>query len=344
MGVCRFECLPVNPLCDESVSGHAKADPPPLGLATSVSLGLFCEPLINHAAGDGIRAGQFQLGGVVLVAIAAFLRNGNRLTQLSGGEPACGANLTVVMDDGLVLIHAHPVANHERTRKRPHIAHTVLGAQGVQAGFFVNFAGNCLFEVFAGVNESGNEGEPVGVPLAVIRQQHALAVTAGHQRHHGGFNAGEHHLARGGTADTLGAEGRLFAAVGGVAHVDEVVAACKGGCVVGAAFRVLVDRVVPEATAGGAHPRVVQVDGDLREGFILAVEHVHLRATILLGVSAVGGGADDAARKDRIFGQRLSSIVTGQVVHGSVIVEEGFPFTGNEQVARCMSISGSVFR
>ena len=339
----------MNPLCDESVSGHAKTDPPPLGLATSVSLGLFCEPLINHAAGNGIRAGQLQLGGVVLVAVAALLRNSNRLTQLSGGEPACGTNLTVVMDDGLVLIHAHPVANHERTRKRPHIAHTVLGAQGVQAGFFVNFAGNCLFEVFAGVNESGNEGEPVGVPLAVIRQQHALAVTAGHQRHHGGFNAGEHHLARGGTADTLGAEGRLFAAVGGVAHVDEVVAACKGGCVVGAAFRVLVDRVVPEATAGGAHPRVVQVGGDLREGFILAVEHVHLRPDILLrgillGVSIVGGGADDAARKDRIFGQRLSSIVTGQVVHGSVIVEEGFPFTGNEQVARCMSISGSVFR
>lgn len=334
----------MDPLCDENVSGHAKTDPPPLGLATSVSLGLFCEPLINHAAGDGIRAGQFQLGGVVLVAIAAFLRNGNRLTQLSGGEPACGANLTVVMDDGLVLIHAHPVANHERTRKRPHIAHTVLGAQGVQAGFFVNFAGNCLFEVFAGVNESGNEGEPVGVPLAVVCQQYALAVTAGHQRHDGGFDTGEHHFARGGAADSLGAEGRLFAAVGGVAHVDEVVAACKGGCVVGAAFRVLVDRVVPEATAGGAHPRIIQVSGDLREGFILTVEHVHLRTTILLGVSTVGGGADYAARKDRIFGQRLSSIVTGQVVHDSVIVEEGFPFAGKEQVARCMSISGSVFR
>ena len=334
----------MDPLCDENVSGHAKTDPPPLGLATSVSLGLFCEPLINHAASDGVRAGQLQLGGVVLVAIAALLRNSNRLTQLSGGEPACGTNLTVVVDDGFVLIHARPVANHERTRERPHIAHTVLGAEGVQAGFFVDFAGNCLFEVFAGVNETGDEGEAVGMPLAVIREQHALAVTAGHQRHHGGFNAGEHHLARGGTADTLGAEGRLFAAVGGVAHVDEVVAACKGGCVVGAAFRVLVDRVVPEATAGGAHPRIIQVSGDLREGFILAVEHVHLRATILLGVSAVGGGADDAARKDRIFGQRLSSIVTGQVVHGSVIVEEGFPFTGNEQVARCMSISGSVFR
>ena len=334
----------MDPLCDENVSGHAKTDPPPLGLATSVSLGLFCEPLINHAASDGVRAGQLQLGGVVLVAIAALLRNSNRLTQLSGGEPACGTNLTVVVDDGFVLIHARPVANHERTRERPHIAHAVLGAEGVQAGFFVDFAGNCLFEVFAGVNETGDEGEAVGMPLAVIREQHALAVTAGHQRHHGGFNAGEHHLARGGTADTLGAEGRLFAAVGGVAHVDEVVAACKGGCVVGAAFRVLVDRVVPEATAGGAHPRIIQVSGDLREGFILAVEHVHLRATILLGVSAVGGGADDAARKDRIFGQRLSSIVTGQVVHGSVIVEEGFPFTGNEQVARCMSISGSVFR
>lgn len=112
----------------------------------------------------------------------------------------------------------------------------------------------------------------------------------------------------------------------------------------GAAFRVLVDRVVPEATAGGAHPRVIQVGSDLREGFVLAVEHVHLRTTILLGVGTVGGGANHATRKDGLFGQRLSSIVTGQVVHGSVIVEEGFPFMGNEQVARCMSISGSVFR
>lgn len=247
MGVCRFECLPVNPLCDESVSGHAKTDPPPLGLATSVSLGLFCEPLINHAAGDSIRAGQLQLGGVVLIAVAALLRNSNRLTQLSGGEPACGTNLTVVMDDGFILIHMHPVANHERTRERPHVTHAVLGAESVQAGFFVDFAGNCLFEVFAGVNESGNEGKTVGVPLAVIRQQHALAVTAGHQRHHGGFDAGEHHLAGGGAADSLRAEGRLLAAVGGVAHVDEVVAACQGGGVVGAALWVVVDRVVAEA-------------------------------------------------------------------------------------------------
>ena len=334
----------MDPLCDENVSGHAKTDPPPLGLATSVSLGLFREPLINHAAGDSVRAGQLQLGGVILVTVATFLRNSNRLTQLSGGEPACGTNLTVVVDDGFVLIHAHPVANHERTRERPHIAHTVLGAEGVQAGFFVDFAGDCLFEVFAGVNEPRDERKTVGVPLAVVCQQYALAVTAGHQRHDGGFDTGEHHFARGGAADSLGAEGRLFAAVGGVAHVDEVVAACKGGCVVGAAFRVLVDRVVPEATAGGAHPRVVQVDGDLREGFILAVEHVHLRATILLGVSAVSGGADDTACKDHVFGQRLGSIVTGQVVQGSVIVEEGFPFAGDEQVARCVSVSGCVFR
>ncbi len=334
----------MNPLCDESVSGHAKTDPPPLGLATSVSLGLFCEPLINHAAGNGIRAGQFQLGGVVLIAVAALLRNSNRLTQLSGGEPACGTNLTVVMDDGLVLIHAHPVANHERTRERPHITHAVLGAESVQAGFFVDFAGDCLFKVFAGINESGNEGETVGVPLAVIRQQHALTVTAGHQRHHGRFNAGEHHLAGGGAADSLGAEGRLLATVGGVAHVDEVVAACQGGGIVGTAFRVLVDRVVEEATDRGVHPRVVQVDGDLREGFILAVEHVHLRATILLGIDTVGGGANHAACKDRIFGQRLGSIATSQVVQGSVIVEEGFPFAGNEQVARRVSVSGCVFR
>ena len=141
-----------------------------MGLATSVSLGLFCEPLINHAAGNSIRAGQLQLGGVILVAIAALLRNRNRLTQLSGGEPAGGTDLTIVMDDGFILIHAHPVADHERTRERPHIAHTVLGAEGVQTGFFVDFTGNRLFEVFAGVNETGDEGETVGVPLAVIRQ------------------------------------------------------------------------------------------------------------------------------------------------------------------------------
>ena len=334
----------MEPLYDKSISGHAKTDPPPLGLATSVSLGLFGEPLINHAAGDRIRAGQLQLGGVILVAVAALLRNCNRLTQLGGGKPACGTNLAIMVDDGFILIHARPVANHERARERPHITHTVFGAQGVQTGLFVNFASNRLFKVFAGVNETGDKGEAVGVPLAVVCQQYALAVAAGHQRHDGGFDTGEHHFARGGAADSLGAEGRLFAAVGGVAHVDEVVAACKGGCVVGAAFRVLVDRVVPEATAGGAHPRIIQVSGDLREGFILTVEHVHLRTTILLGVSTVGGGADYAARKDRIFGQRLSSIVTGQVVHDSVIVEEGFPFAGDEQVARCMSISGSVFR
>lgn len=334
----------MDPLCDENVSGHAKTDPPPLGLATSVSLGLFCEPLINHAASDGVRAGQLQLGGVILVTVATFLRNSNRLTQLSGGEPACGTNLTVVVDDGFVLIHAHPVANHERSRERPHVTHAVLGAQGVQAGLFVDFAGNRLFKVLARVNETRDEGEAVGVPLAVIRQQHELAIAAGHQRHHGGFDTGEHQLAGGGAADSLGAEGRLLATVGGVAHVDEVVAACQGGGVVGAAFRVLVDRVVPEATAGGAHPRIIQVSGDLREGFILTVEHVHLRTTILLGVSTVGGGANHATRQDSFLRQRLGSIVTGQVVHGSVSVEKGFPFARNEQVAWRVSISGRVFR
>ena len=313
-----------------------------MGLATSVSLGLFGEPLINHAAGNGVRAGQLKLGGVVLVAVAALLRNRYRLTQLSGGEPAGGANLTVVMDDGFVLIHARPVANHERARERPHITHAVLGAEGVQTGFFVDFAGDCLFEVFAGVNESGDEGEAVGVPLAVIRQQYALAVAAGHQRHDGGFNAGEHQFAGGGAADALGAEGCLLATIGGVAPVDEVVTACQGGGVVGAAFRVLVHRVVAETTGGGAHPRGVEVGDDLREGFILAVEHVHLCFTILLGVSTVGGGANYTARKDSLFGQRLGSIVTGQVVQGSVIVEEGFPFAGDEQVARCVSVNGCV--
>ena len=324
----------MEPLYDKSISGHAKTDPPPLGLATSVSLGLFGEPLINHAAGDRIRAGQLQLGGVILVAVAALLRNCNRLTQLGGGKPACGTNLAIMVDDGFILIHARPVANHERARERPHITHTVFGAQGVQTGLFVNFASNRLFKVFAGVNETGDKGEAVGVPLAVIRQQHALAVAAGHQRHHGGFNAGEHQLAGGGAADSLGAEGRLLATVGGVAHVDEIVAACQGGGVVGATFRVIVDRVVAETTGGGAHPRVVQVGGDLHEGFILTVEHVHLCLTILLGVSTVGGGANYTARKDRLFGQRLDSILTGQVVQGSVIAEEGFPFTGDEQVAQ----------
>ena len=102
----------------------------------------------------------------------------------------------------------------------------------------------------------------------------------------------------------------------------------------GAAFGVVVDRVVAEAAGGGAHPRGVQVGGNLHEGFILAVEHVHLCLTILLGVGTVGGGADHTARKDSLFGQRLGSIVTGQVVQGSVIVEEGFPFAGDEQVAQ----------
>ena len=334
----------MEPLYDKSISGHAKTDPPPLGLATSVSLGLFGEPLINHAAGDRIRAGQLQLGGVILVAVTALLRNCNRLTQLGGGKPACGTNLAIMVDDGFILIHARPVANHERARERPHITHAVLGAEGMQAGLLVDFASDCLFEVLARVNETGDEGETVGVPLTVIRQQHALAVAASHQCHDGGLNAGEHHLAGGGAADALGTEGRLLAAVCGVAHVDEVVAACQGGGVVGAAFRVVVDRVVAETAGGGAHPRVVEVGGDLREGFILTVEHVHLCPAVLLRVGAVGGGADYATRKDRLFGQRLGSIVTGQVVQGSVIVEEGFPLAGNEQVTRCVSVSGCVFR
>ena len=305
-----------------------------MGLATSVSLGLFCEPLINHAAGNGVRAGQLQLGGVILVAVTALLRNCNRLTQLGGGKPACGTNLAIMVDDGFILIHARPVANHERARERPHITHTVFGAEGVQAGLLVDFASDCLFKVLARVNETGDEGETVRVPLAVIRQQHALAVAAGHQRHHGGFNAGEHQLAGGGAADALGAEGRFLAAVCGVAHVDEVVAACQGGGVVGAAFRVIMDRVVAEATGGGVHPRVVQVGGNLREGFVLTIEHVHLCLTILLGDGTVGGGANHATRKDSVFGQRLGSIVTGQVVQGFVIVEEGFSRAGNQQVAQ----------
>ena len=218
-----------------------------MGLATSVSLGLFGEPLINHAAGDGVRAGQLQLGRVILVAVTALLRNSNSLTQLGGGKPACGTNLAIMVDDGFILIHARPVANHERARERPHITHAVLGAEGMQAGLLVDFASDGLFEVLARVNEPGDEGKAVGVPLAVIRQQYALAVAAGHQCHDGGLNAGEHHLAGGGAADSLGAEGRLLATVGGVAHVDEVVAACQGGGVVGAALWVVVDRVVAEA-------------------------------------------------------------------------------------------------
>ena len=117
----------------------------------------------------------------------------------------------------------------------------------------------------------------------------------------------------------------------------------------GAAFRVVVDRVVAETTGGGAHPRVVQVGGDLCEGFVLAVEHVHLCPVLLclaalLCFNAVGGGANHAARQDSVLSQRLGSIVTGQVVQGSVIVEEGFPFAGDEQVAQCVSVSGCVFR
>ena len=102
----------------------------------------------------------------------------------------------------------------------------------------------------------------------------------------------------------------------------------------GAAFRVIMDRVVAEATGGGVHPRVVQVGGNLREGFVLTIEHVHLCLTILLGDGTVGGGANHATRKDSVFGQRLGSIVTGQVVQGSVIVEEGFSRAGNQQVAQ----------
>ena len=65
---------------------------------------------------------------------------------------------------------------------------------------------------------------------------------------------------------------------------------------------------------------------------------------VVLGVSTVGGGANHATRQDSFLRQRLGSIVTGQVVHGSVSVEKGFPFARNEQVAWRVSISGRVFR
>ncbi len=115
----------------------------------------------------------------------------------------------------------------------------------------------------------------------------------------------------------------------------------------GAAFRVVVDRVVAETTGGGAHPRVVQVGGDLREGFVLAIEHVHLRPvllclTVLLRICAIGGGANHAARQDSVLGQRLGGIATGQVVQGSVVVEEGLSRAGDEQVAQRVSASGRV--
>ncbi len=114
----------------------------------------------------------------------------------------------------------------------------------------------------------------------------------------------------------------------------------------GAALRVVVDRVVTETASGGVHPRVVQVGGDLREGFVLAIEHVHLCLTILLDVGTVGSGANHTARQDSVLSQRLGSIVTGQVVQGSVVVEEGLPRAGDEQVARraVRNSIGRVFR
>ena len=110
----------------------------------------------------------------------------------------------------------------------------------------------------------------------------------------------------------------------------------------GAAFGVVVDRVVAEAAGGGVHPRVVEVGGDLREGFVLAVEYVHLRPAVLLRVSTVGGRANHAARQDSVLGQRLGGIATGQVVQGSVVVEEGLSRAGDEQVAQRVSASGRV--
>ena len=111
----------------------------------------------------------------------------------------------------------------------------------------------------------------------------------------------------------------------------------------GTTFRVLVDRVVAEAPAGGAHPRVVQLGGNLREGFVLAVNHVHLCRAILLHVIAVSGGTDYAVRQDSFLRQQFGRITTGQIVHGSLIVEEGFPFARNEQVAQC-ALRNSLMR
>ena len=342
---CTFRCE------TPAVCGHGKRDPPPLGLATSVALGLFCEPLIEHAAGDRIRAGQLQLGGVVLPTVAVFLRDGYRLAQLLGGKPAGGANFTVVMDNGLVLIHGHSVADHERAWERPYVTHAVLGAESVQAGLFVDFTGDGLFKVFTRVDEPCDEGETIGVPLAVIGQQYAFAVAAHDQAHDGRFDAGKDHFAGCGAADSPATDGGFFTSVGGVPHFDEVVAAGQGYGVAGAAERVAVHRVVAESAGGGLHGSLrtvrfggIELLGDGLKGVVLAVEGVYLCPAILLRVSAVSGRANHAAHQDSVLSQRLGSIATGQVVQGSIIVEEGFPFAGDEQVARCVSVSGRVFR
>ncbi len=75
----------------------------------------------------------------------------------------------------------------------------------------------------------------------------------------------------------------------------------------GAALRVVVDRVVTETAGGGVHSRVIQVSGDLHEGFVLAVEYVHLCPVLLclaalLCFDTVGGGANHAARQNGILG------------------------------------------
>ena len=88
------------------------------------------------------------------------------------------------------------------------------------------------------------------------------------------------------------------------------------------------------------------VCGNLREDFVLAIEHVHLCPAVLLRVGTVGGGANHTTRQDSLLSQRLGSIATGQVVQGSVVVEEGLPRAGDEQVARrgVRNSLGRVFR
>ena len=110
-------------------------------------------------------------------------------------------------------------------------------------------------------------------------------------------------------------------------------------------------RVVAKSVGGGLHGSLravrfggVELLGDGLKGVVLAVEGVYLCLAVLLRVGTVGSQANHAARKDSVLSQQLGSIATGQVVQGSVIIEEGLPFAGNQQVARRVSISGCVFR
>ena len=232
------------------------------------------------------------------------------------------------MFHGLGVIDRYPVADHERAREGPHIAHAVVKVESLQPGFFIDFAGYCLFQVLAGIHEPGDEGEAVFVPEPIIRQQHPFAVAAEDERHNRRFDAREYELAGCGAPHlAFPVDQRRISRVRGILHFKKVVAFSKGGGVAGTPGGVFVHGVEAEPVLRCGDGRIRVSSGEIfrerEQFFILQV------GCMVIGAFPVGGLSKfrfQAGFDDGVLWRFR------QVMNGSVTVHKGFSTSRNNQV------------